>query len=99
MEKYLQIIDKLITSVRIIREHARILRDENYRLKQEFETLKQENKGLFESLKEKEEELRMARLAQGVNDPKQTAALKAQIQRMIKDIDKSIALLSDTSQR
>ena len=99
MENHLQIIDKLITSVRSIREHARILRDENYRLKQEFETLKQENKGLFESLKEKEEELRMARLAQGVNDPKQTAALKAQIQRMIKDIDKSIALLSDTSQR
>lgn len=99
MENYLQIIDKLITSVRIIREHNRVLRDENRKLKQEFETLKEENKGLVESLKEKEEELRMARLAQGVKDPKQNAALKAQIQRMIRDIDKSIALLSDVQQR
>ena len=54
MENYLQIIDKLITSVRIIREHNRVLRDENRKLKQEFETLKEENKGLVESLKEKE---------------------------------------------
>ena len=96
MDKKLQIIERLNEAVRIIRNNTSAARSENRRLKQEFEALKAQNERLRESLKEKEEELRMARMATGVKDGSGAAALKQQIQRMIKDIDKSIALISES---
>ncbi|MDD4820481.1 MAG: hypothetical protein PHD21_06575 [Flavobacteriales bacterium] len=99
MENSLQIIDKLNKAVAVIRDHCDTLRRENRILKQEFEALKAKNESLSESLKEKEEKLILARMSngldQGEDNNSQKKVLKQRIQRLIKDIDKSIALLSD----
>ena len=94
MDINLEIIDRLNKAVRIVRENSKYLRYENRKLKQEFEALKAENERLSESLKEKEEELRVAKLASGVREGSNTDALRQQIARLVKDIDKSVALIS-----
>ena len=95
MDKKLEIIDRLSQAVRIVRENSKYLRYENLKLRQEFEALKAENERLSESLKERQEGLRVAKLAEGVREGSNTEALRQQIGRLIKDIDKSIRLISE----
>lgn len=95
MDKNLEIIERLSQAVRVVRENSAYLRYENLKLKQELEALKAEKERLSESLKEKQEELRVAKLAGSVREGSNTDALRQQIARLIKDIDKSIALISE----
>lgn len=94
MDKILEIIDRLDQASDVIRERSRYLDYENRKLKQELEALKVENERLSESLKEKEEELRVAKLASSVREGSNTDALRQQIARLIRDIDRSVALIS-----
>lgn len=95
MDKNLEIIERLSQAVRVVRENSEYLRYENLKLKQELEALKAEKERLSESLKEKQEELRVAKLAGSVREGSNTDALRQQITRLIKDIDKSIAFISE----
>lgn len=95
MDKNLEIIERLNQAVRVVRENSAYLRYENQKLKQELEALKAEKERLGESLKEKQEELRVAKLAGSIREGSNTEALRQQIARLIKDIDKSIALISE----
>lgn len=94
MDTNLEIIERLKQAARILREHSEYLRYENRKLKQEFNALKAENERLSESLKEKEEELRVAKLASGARECSNTDVLRQQIARLIRDIDKSVELIS-----
>ena len=94
MDTNLEIIERLKHAAGILREHSEYLRYENRKLKQEFNALRAENERLSESLKEKEEELRVAKLASGARECSNTDALRQQIARLIRDIDKSVALIS-----
>lgn len=94
MDKILEIIDRLDQASDVIRERSQYLDYENRKLKQELEALKVENERLSESLKEKEEELRVAKLASSVREGSNSDALRQQIARLVKDIDRSVALIS-----
>ena len=94
VDKILETIERLGKAVRAIREKSEYFRYENRKLKQELEASKAENERLSESLKEKEEELRVAKLASSIREGSNTDALRQQIARLVKDIDRSVALIS-----
>ena len=94
MEKVFQTIENLKSMIRVLVGERKILRDKNRELRQDLKILKTELEQVRGKLAEKEEELRITNLTGALKGQQDTSRLKLQIDQMIKDIEKNIAILS-----